>query len=722
MSAYARSGAHQEAIRQSMSGGFFSESMFVRFVPLAGAGHLEGPSALAEATHRVVVVGGGVGGLVSALLLAARGLDVTLVEAMAEPGGKMRRLQVDGAAIDAGPTVFTMRWVFEQILADAGATLADLPQLTPLSVLARHAWRGPRQVGWTCSPSAPVRSTAAIGEFAGAAEARSASPASARRRGSSTPRWSSPTSALNGRRWLSMAGDLGPRGLAVLAGLGPFATLWRSLGRHFHDPRMQQLFARYATYCGASPWAAPATLMLVAQVEMDGVWAVDGGMRAVARALAALAERRGVRLRYAEPVRRIVVRQGRAAGVQLASGETLAADSVVFNGDVSALASGLLGEGCRPCGAAGAAPGAVAVGRDLGRAREDGGLPAAAFTTCSSTTTTGPSSTTSSATAGCRGAARSTCAPRTGGDHETLDLAGPRAAACAGECAGRRRPASLRFHGDRSMRATQPGAAARLRADAAMEPGAGAAHDAGGLPPPVPGQRGEPCTAGRRTAGCRRSSGRRRSRRCRGWYLAGGSVHPGPGVPMAAMSGRLAAATLLARLDSTSQVAPGGYCWWYVDALSDCGRHGLTLIAFVGSVFSPYYAWARRRGDADPADHVALNVCLYGGGTRRWTMTERGRAAQQRSAHDYRLGPSRLHWDGRSLTHGDRRRSACRSRAACAGGVKVTPSALCRYVTALDAAGRHRWGPIGPVSRVEVEFERPAMRWQRARLPRLERG
>ena len=89
-----------------------------------------------------------------------------------------------------------------------------------------------------------------------------------------------------------------------------------------------------------------------------------------------------------------------------------------------------------------------------------------------------------------------------------------------------------------------------------------------------------------------------------GLYLAGGSVHPGPGVPMAALSGgwrRQPAHDRCADLASTRPVAPGGYAWWYVDALSDDGRHGLTIIAFIGSVFSPYYAWAAAR-HADPLD------------------------------------------------------------------------------------------------------------------------
>ncbi|MFX8883411.1 hypothetical protein ABTM86_19650, partial [Acinetobacter baumannii] len=74
-------------------------------------------------------------------------------------------------------------------------------------------------------------------------------------------------------------------------------------------------------------------------------------------------------------------------------------------------------------------------------------------------------------------------------------------------------------------------------------------------------------------------------------------------------------------------VPDNGYAWWYVDALSDDGKRGITLIAFVGSVFSPYYALARRRGRGDPLNHCALNVAVYGNGTKHWAMTERRRGA-----------------------------------------------------------------------------------------------
>ena len=90
-------------------------------------------------TERVVVIGAGVGGLVAALGLAARGLEVVVVERAAGPGGKMRELEVGGARIDAGPTVFTMRWVFEELFDRAGTTLAELVEFSDQSAPKRAA-------------------------------------------------------------------------------------------------------------------------------------------------------------------------------------------------------------------------------------------------------------------------------------------------------------------------------------------------------------------------------------------------------------------------------------------------------------------------------------------------------------------------------------------------------------------------------------------------------
>lgn len=295
------------------------------------------------AEHQVIVVGAGIGGLVSALRLAHQGLDVTVVEAADGPGGKLRQLVVDGAPIDSGPTVFTLRWVFDELLASVGTSLEAELRIRQLPVLARHWWED----GGTLDLLAdPARSVDAVANFAGSAEARRfqgfCAQAQALYRTLERPYMRAAAPSMTG---LSMG--LGLRGMGVLASIGPLNSLWRSLGRHFTDPRLRQLFARYATYTGSSPWQAPATLMLIAQVELDGVWSIDGGMHALARCLERLARERGATFRYRSACERIDVHAGRVRGVTLASGETLPAGSVIFNGDAAALRQGLLGDGAR---------------------------------------------------------------------------------------------------------------------------------------------------------------------------------------------------------------------------------------------------------------------------------------------------------------------------------------------------------------------------------------
>ncbi len=154
-------------------------------------------------------------------------------------------------------------------------------------------------------------------------------------------------------------------------------------------------------------------------------------------------------------------------------------------------------------------------------------------------------------------------------------------------------------------------------------------------------------------------------------------------------------------------VPPGGYRWWYIDAVSDDGAHGLTLIAFVGSVFSPYYAWS---GRVRPENHVAVNVALYAPGAKRWAMTERGEGRLERGARTLTIGPSALYWDGDTLvTTIDE--VAAPVPARLRGTVRLTPLATVAQAFPLDPAGRHQWRPIAPRARVEVAMTHPAVRW-----------
>ncbi len=115
-------------------------------------------------------------------------------------------------------------------------------------------------------------------------------------------------------------------------------------------------------------------------------------------------------------------------------------------------------------------------------------------------------------------------------------------------------------------------------------------------------------------------------------------------------------------------------------------------------------------GRADPDNFCALNVALYGSAGRRWTMTERGRRHTRRSQREFQIGPSQLRWDGRALVF-DIDEVAVPLPRRVRGQVRVHPQALCNFVTGLDAAARHRWGPIAPVARVEVDLQHPRARW-----------
>jgi len=158
-------------------------------------------------------------------------------------------------------------------------------------------------------------------------------------------------------------------------------------------------------------------------------------------------------------------------------------------------------------------------------------------------------------------------------------------------------------------------------------------------------------------------------------------------------------------------VDPGNYLWWYIDGLSDDGLYGFSIIAFVGSVFSPYYAWANKSKPAPADDYCAINVALYTPTKKYWTMTERGQNAIERTAHQFTIGPSHLRWENGVLTIQINERVPLLGTKV-QGSIQVFPEQLFNQVMALDDLGRHRWGPIAPSARVEVSFTNPSLEWR----------
>jgi 1-hydroxycarotenoid 3,4-desaturase len=487
----------------------------------------------------VAVVGAGIAGLCTGLELAAQGCRVTVLERAASPGGKLRQAAHSGGAIDAGPTVLTMREVFEQSFRAAGARLEEHLQLRPLGILARHAWGGGAMLDLHADTA---RSADAIRDFAGSREADGYLRfcADSRRVYETLDHSFLRVEQPSLRTLIAHAGV---RGLPQLWRLRAFTSLWRALGRYFRDPRLRQLFGRYATYCGSSPFSAPATLMLVAHVEQAGVWQIDGGMHSLARALSALLLARGATLRCGVEVRQVHLRAGRFNALELADGERLRADAAVFTCDAAAVGSGLFGRD------------ASRAARPVSRAQRS--LSALTWTACVRTA-----------------------------DFELLRhnvfFSDDYAAEFATLQSERRLPRQPTVYVCAQDRETVPGLAAgqpeRLLC-LVNAPPIGDCHEFGseevqqcltrtlatlqrcGLRLLGPPERLRPTTPtdfnrlypgsggalyGQATHGWRASFRRPGARtRIPGLYLAGGSTHPGPGLPMAALSGRHAARCLL---------------------------------------------------------------------------------------------------------------------------------------------------------------------------------
>lgn len=284
-------------------------------------------------TTRVAIIGGGLGGLAAACTLAARGAHVDLFEASSTLGGKAAVLEQDGFRFDMGPTIVTLPHVLARVFIEAGRALDDHLELRPLDPQWRCFFEDGSRLDLLSSTE---QMSAQLERYAGArtADGYRSFLRIARDLHRISDRfffWK----AIGGLRdTIRVAESFKPSTLKDLAALRIGRSVAGTIRAEVPDPRVAQMLDHFTQYVGSSPYGSPAVLCGIAHMQTaGGVWYPIGGTRAVPDALGALAESLGVEIHTGVAVTGIVERGGRARGVRLANGSVVAADAVVSNMD-----------------------------------------------------------------------------------------------------------------------------------------------------------------------------------------------------------------------------------------------------------------------------------------------------------------------------------------------------------------------------------------------------
>ncbi|WP_299193242.1 1-hydroxycarotenoid 3,4-desaturase CrtD [uncultured Litoreibacter sp.] len=286
-----------------------------------------------SSTSHIAIVGAGIGGLAAALRLAHSGAKVSVFEQHSTPGGKMRTVPSAAGPVDAGPTVLTMKPVFDSLFTDIGERLEDHVTLTKEPLLARHYWSDGTTLDLMANQSDSIANVAAAFGKRAASEFERFSARAARL----FDAFDVPMMHAGNPSALSLTARV-LRHPSLIRDMAPHQTLAGSLATQFREPKLAQLFGRYATYVGGRPDASPAILSLIWHAEAQGVWHVDGGMHRLAQAMEQLAIKLGVTFHYDTPVTAL------EPDAVLVEGARIAVDQTLFNGDPNALTTGALGE------------------------------------------------------------------------------------------------------------------------------------------------------------------------------------------------------------------------------------------------------------------------------------------------------------------------------------------------------------------------------------------
>lgn len=307
--------------------------------------------------QRIIIVGAGIGGLSAAIRLAVQGHAVHMLERQPQIGGKLNQMAMHGFTFDTGPSLITMPFVLEELFQSAQRRLEDYVTLMPLDTAGRYffrdgltlnAWRDHDRLVEEFSRFNAQDGTA-LQHFITYVERiyAAVNPLLSRRLGSrlhvikTFARYIFRGHAKQANNASTVPAVLAPssrnpfvRFKAVLAALSPM-TLDECVQNFFHDEHLHRFFNRYATYTGSSPYQIGSVYSTLPYLELAcGNWYVCGGMYTLVQALGKLAQELGVCIETDCNVQRILVEHGTVRGVVLDDGRVLRSDVVIANSDV----------------------------------------------------------------------------------------------------------------------------------------------------------------------------------------------------------------------------------------------------------------------------------------------------------------------------------------------------------------------------------------------------
>lgn len=284
----------------------------------------------------IAVVGGGLAGLAAAVTLAGRGHRVILLEANDWLGGKAAVLECEGFRFDMGPTILTLPRVLKRVFAEAGCDIARELDLVRLDPQWRCFWDDGDVLDLVGDVDTMVAQIERFAPGSGAGTGYRRYLAQSQRLHGISESFFFWKSVEGIRDTLDVRANMRLSTLADVLALRMGQTLGGVVRRHVADARVAQMVDHFVQYVGSNPFAAPAVLGAIADMQTsEGIWYPRGGMGAVPAALARVARNAGVELRTGAAVEAIRVEHGRVSGVTLAGGETIAVQAVVSNMDAA---------------------------------------------------------------------------------------------------------------------------------------------------------------------------------------------------------------------------------------------------------------------------------------------------------------------------------------------------------------------------------------------------